>query len=121
MGYIVTNALAILLAGLAGLTPLLLAWRERRPGAIALGFVASTWIAAIVAGALIVAPVQADIWVVTIVTAVILWGGFIMPALLTTLRARGLMWPVALADAGIWLVALLLQAAVLRIVGLSAP
>jgi hypothetical protein len=65
--------------------------------------------------------VQADVWVVTLVTAFILWVGFIMPALLATLRARGLNWSVTLADAGVWLLVLLLQAVVLRLAGLAAP
>jgi uncharacterized membrane protein len=86
-----------------------------------MSFVASAWIAAIVAGALVVAPVQADVWVVTLVRAVILWVGFIMPARLATLRARGLGWSVTFADAGVWLLVLLLQAVVLRLVGLAAP
>lgn len=119
MHYLALNALPILLAGLAGLLPLALAWR--RPAALPLGFLASAWIAAILAGALIIAPVPAGVWTVTLVTALILWIGFILPALLSTMSARGLPFAAALADSGAWLAALLLQAVVLRLVGLTAP
>jgi hypothetical protein len=41
MSYIATNALAILLGGLAGLAPLLVVWRDRRWLQIILSFLAS--------------------------------------------------------------------------------
>jgi len=119
MRYIWLNAVPIVLAGLAGWLPLALLWRR---AAVRLAPpVALVWIAAIFAGALIIAPVPADPWVVAIVTAVILWGGFIFPALLATSPARGVSWRDTLLDAGGWLLALMLQAVVLRMFTLVAP
>jgi hypothetical protein len=117
MAYLWLNALPILLAGLAGAVPLGLLWRL--PGAIALGVLSSIWIAAILAGALLIAPVPTGVWVVTLVTPVILWIGFILPALLASMSARGVAWSRTLADSAAWLAALLLQASVLRLVGLT--
>ena len=53
---------------------------------IAIAFIwREAWFAAILAGALIVAPAKADVWTMTIGTALIIWGGFVAPITLVTL------------------------------------
>jgi len=118
MAYLWLNGIAILVAGLVGLAPLAAVWGAS-PRRLALALGASVWIAAILAGALIIAPVPENAWVVALITASILWGGFILPALVATLRARAVAWPAIAVDATAWLAALLLQAVALRLVGLT--
>jgi hypothetical protein len=122
MTYILTNAIPILLAGLAA-TLVLAGLRRGRTGGPLLGatLATTTWLAAILAGALILAPVEAGRWTVTLGTAGIIWGGFILPSLVVTLRSRGIGWGAAFADAGGWLAAMLVQATVLQLLGLTKP
>ena len=128
MIYIVTNAAPIVLATLAGLlvgfgyrtasggrpthaTPLLLL-------AVVL---AELWLAAILAGAIILAPTQAGVWVMAIGSAIVIWAGFVVPALIGALGMRGV-GPSGIArDCGYWLVVMVTQAVVLRAVGVVAP
>ena len=123
MIYIVTNAVPILLAGLAGAALIALLWRSRDCGiGLLLATLAgSLWLAAILAGALILAPVDAERWTVALGSAFIIWVGFVLPTLVATLRSRGVGWLAALADAGARLAAMLLQAAILQLVGLIRP
>jgi hypothetical protein len=116
----------ILLAGLAGSALLALLWRSRDGGkglllATLATLAGSLWLAAILAGALILAPVDAERWTVALGSAFIIWVGFVLPTLVATLRSRGVGWLPALADAGAWLAAMLLQAVVLQFVGLIRP
>ena len=122
MIYIVQNATPILLATLAGLAVGLLFYPALRSvrGSLAV-FVAEFWFAAILAGALILAPPKADPWVMAIGTAVVIWIGFVVPALVVTLRARGVTAGGIARDAGHWLAAMVVEAAVLHAVGLTAP
>ena len=78
-------------------------------------------VAAILAGALILAPIDAQRSTIALGSAFIIWVGFVLPTLVATLRSRGVGWLAALADAGAWLAAMLLQAAVLQLVGLIRP
>lgn len=123
MIYIVTNAVPILLAGLAGAALILSLWRSRDGGIglLIATLAGSLWLAAILAGALILAPVDAQRWTIALGSAFIIWVGFVLPTLVATLRSRGVGWLAALADAGAWLAAMLLQAAVLQLVGLIRP
>ena len=82
---------------------------------------AQGWLACILAGALILAPHQAGVWVMSLGSAVIIWIGFVLPSLLTTLRFRRVPLPAALADCALWLAVMLLQAGVLQLVGLQRP
>ena len=120
MIYIVTNAVPILLAGLAGAAFIASLWRSRDGGIglLITTLAGSLWLAAILAGALILAPVDAQRWTIALGSAFIIWVGFVLPTLVATLRSRGSGWLAALADAGAWLAAMLLQAAVLQLVGL---
>ncbi len=130
MIYILHNAAAILWATLAGLAvgaAWLAASPARRPATVGEGValavtaaVAEGWFAAILAGALIVAPVKAGVWTVTLGAAAIIWAGFVLPSVVLTLRSRRLGWGGAASDALHWLAVALVQASVLRLVGVSA-
>ncbi len=134
MGYILTNGFAILLAAAAGLAvgavflaargrgsspPSELAW----PWLATLAFAAEAWLAAILAGALIVAPStpQAGPWTMALASAAVIWIGFVVPTIAVTNTARGVGWRGTLRDVLHWLLVVLAQAAVLRAVGVSAP
>lgn len=132
MIYIVQNALPILAATIAGLA-FAAVWygflgrtgepgvRHYGPGLIVTDFIAEFWFASILAGALILAPAKADPWAMAIGTAVVIWIGFVVPALVVTLRHRGEgAWTVAL-DCGHWLGVMIVQAFVLKAIGLVAP
>lgn len=122
MRYILDNAMPILLAGGVGSALLRLFWPRRMDGrAIAGTFVALCWLAAILAGALILAPVTAGKWTVALGSAAIIWIGFVLPATVVTLRARRVAWGQALGDAGAWLAVMLAQAATMQVVGLVRP
>ena len=122
MIYIVDNAVPILLATLAGLAIGLGLYPGLRSvgGSLAV-FVAEFWFAAILAGALILAPPKANPWVMAIGTAVVIWIGFVVPALVVTLRARHVPAREMARDAGHWLAVMVVEAAVLHAVGLTAP
>lgn len=125
MIYIALNLGPILAATLAGLL-IGLAYRAvavgpGAPGLLPVAAVAEAWLAAILAGALILAPVKAGGWTVALGTAVIIWVGFVAPALIVTHRARGLAWRAVGGDCAHWLAVMLAQAAVLHAVGLRHP
>lgn len=92
-----------------------------RSGLVLTAFVAEAWFAAILAGALILAPAKAGNWTMALGTAVVIWIGFVMPVLVVTLRYHGLPRRVVLLDCGHWLGLMLVQAVVLKLVGLTAP
>jgi hypothetical protein len=127
--YILTNFLPIAAATLAGLL-FGFAWlrllgpeaadRFTAPSA-AVAVVAEFWLAAILAGALILAPPQAGEWVMATMTPVVIWIGFVVPALAVTLSYRGFGARTAFIDCGLWLGTMVLQALVLKLVGLIPP
>ncbi len=122
MSYILTNALPILVAGLVGTALIAALWRGRTTTPILLAtFALLSWLAAILAGALILAPVTAGVWTVALGSAFIIWIGFVLPTVTVSLVTRAVAWPRALAEAGIWLVVILAQAAVLRAIGVVGP
>ena len=135
MIYVVINAFAILTATLAGLafgvTYYLLADRPvtmpshvgsaKLPALVALAFVAEAWFAAILAGALILAPPEADSWTMAIGSALVIWIGFIVPVVLVTHRYRALMTRAALIDCGHWLGVIIIHALVMQTIGLQMP
>lgn len=122
MIYIVINALPIVAAALAGLVFGALWYRRGfAPGVIVTTFVAGTWLAAILAGALILAPPKGGIWTMTIGSAVVIWAGFVAPALVASYRLRNLSWRMVGADCGYWLGAMVVQAVVMRLIGLTPP
>ncbi len=137
MIYILHNALPILAAAFAAMcfgvvwAYLVGRWTQggvasgSRPAlstsTVALSFACEAWIAAILAGALILAPVEAGGWTVALGSAFIIWAGFVLPVLTAAFRFRGLAWRLVLADTLRWLGAMLVMAAVLRMIGVEAP
>jgi hypothetical protein len=129
MIYIVLNAPAILAATLAGLAfgALFTAalGPRRAPGTAALtliiAFLAEAWLCAILAGALILAPPKGSVWTMTIGSAFVIWLGFVVPALTAAYRARALPWRATLTDCAHWLAVMLIQAVILRVIGLVPP
>ena len=130
MSYIGWNVLPILAATITGL---LIGAIHRvlsvpRPGGgrgpaarLIVAFVAEFWLASILAGALILAPVQANAWTIAVGTAVIVWIGFVLPVLVVSYPAHGLRFPSLARDAVHWLLVMVAQAAVLNLVGLVRP
>lgn len=126
MIYIVLNFVQIAVATLAGLAVgylwhRLLGHGRLTPGTAVLAAVAGFWLAAILAGALILAPDEAPPWVMAIGTGVVIWIGFVVPALTLTLRYRAQSWGLVAADLGHWLLVMVVQAAVLQAQGLTPP
>lgn len=132
MSYIIVNAVAILVATIAGLV-VSAAYRLtagprvgslERHGArpfplLVAAVVGEFWLASILAGALILAPPQADPWIMALGSAVVIWIGFIVPVLAVTHLFRGLSLAVAALDSGHWIAVMLVQAAVLHLMGLT--
>jgi len=120
MQYILSNIVPIVAATLVGLAVLFLGFRSRLDGfTLAVATLALFWLASILAGALILAPVDAGPWTVALGTAFIIWIGFLLPALTIALTLRGHAWPTSLADAAWWLAIMLAQAVVLHAIGLA--
>ena len=122
MIYIVLNALPILVATALSLA-LAALWYRRRASAemVVLGFVGQAWLAAILCGALILAPREAGLWVMTIGSAVVIWAGFVVPSVAVSHRWRGQSWATIASDLGYWLVAMVVQAVAMRLIGLVPP
>jgi hypothetical protein len=126
MIYIVLNFLPILLATLAGLCISAAVYRARFSGAgrIALfltALVGEFWLCSILAGALILAPPKASAWTMALGSAFVIWLGFVAPALIVTQRARAQSWALVGTDCAHWLVVMLVQALVLKSIGLIPP
>jgi hypothetical protein len=90
-------------------------------GSLAFVFIAEAWLCAILAGALILAPPKGGVWTMTIGSAVVIWLGFVAPSLAASYRMRALPGQAAIVDCGYWLVVMLAQAVVLRVIGLVPP
>ena len=126
MIYIILNLIPI---GAATLAALILGWLRHRVGgggrltpSVALtALVAHFWFAAILAGALILAPPKADPWVMALGTPVVIWLGFVVPALVLTGAYRGLRSRQMVGDCSYWLAAMVAEAAVMTIIGLVPP
>ncbi len=128
MIYILLNIGPILAATLAGLA-FGLVW-HRLSGAPALprlapllitAALAEFWLAAILAGALILAPHQASPWTMAIGSGFVIWIGFVLPTLAVTSLYRGVPARRIAADCGHWLGAMIVQAVVLQSLGLVPP
>ena len=122
MIYILLNAGAILAATLAGLAFAALRFRRQvSVGTAVTAFVASAWLCAILAGALILAPPRGGVWTMTLGSAIVIWAGFVAPVVAASYRFRALPWRTVASDAGVWLGMMIVQAVVLRLIGLVAP
>ncbi len=126
MIYIVLNFLPILLATLAGLGISAALYRApfstRGRAAFAItALLGEFWLCSILAGALILAPPKADAWTMALGSAFVIWLGFVAPALIVTQRARAQSWALVAADCAHWLAVMLVQALVLKSIGLIPP
>lgn len=122
MIYIQLNAVPILVATLAGLLAGYLVLRRRQSiGFWLTAFAAEAWFAAILAGALILAPPKAAPWIMAIGSAVVIWIGFVVPATIVTMRQRNIAWRAVAGDCAAWLAVMVVQALVLKTMGLVPP
>ncbi len=126
MIYIILNLAPILLATLAsmlvGAVYLRLARLSLRgPGLLVTTAIAQGWFAAILAGALILAPAKAGDWTMALGSSVVIWIGFVAPVNIVTLRARRHGWSTTVMDSLYWLVVMVVQAVVLKSWGLVPP
>jgi hypothetical protein len=122
MSYILLNLVPIGAAALAGLAMLFLLAPARPTMPKLVGaLLGLAWLAAILAGALILAPVTAGGWTIALGSAFIIWVGFVLPALTIALVLRGHSLGAGLADAGRWLAIMLVQGAVLHVISLIRP
>ncbi len=126
MIYILLNIAPIAAATLLGLVVgacWLAATRMPRPalGTLAATALAEFWLAAILAGALILAPREAGVWVMALGSAVVIWIGFVVPVLWVTLTAYGLGKGRAIAAMLYWLAVMIGQAAIMQAIGLVPP
>lgn len=85
-----------------------------------LSFIFEFWMAAILAGALILAPVDAGLWQVALGTAFIIWIGFVLPTQLINHRYTMRPWSLTALDGAHWLGVMLIHAVVLTLIGVSA-
>lgn len=86
-----------------------------------IAFIAEFWMAAILAGALILAPAEAGKWTMAIGTALIIWIGFVIPTMTVNHRYQMLPWRLTLIDGGHWLGVMMVQVIVLSLIGLTPP
>lgn len=127
MIYILLNLLPIMLATMVGLaigyaSHRLGTGRQRlRRGTVVLAVAGEFWLAAILAGALILAPPKADPWVMAVASAVVIWAGFVAPAVAISLAHQGAS-ARRLAGAVLhWLAVMVAQAVAMKAVGLIPP
>ncbi len=126
MIYILLNAGPILVATLAGLIIGLVYHRlaglpRAGAGLIVTTAIAQAWFAAILAGALILAPAKGSEWVMAIGSAIVIWIGFVVPVSLVTLRARSIGAGAIAAECLYWLAVMVVQAFVMKSIGLVPP
>ena len=126
MVYILLNLLPIALATLVGLAIGYLWYGVVGRGRIGAGTAVLAaagefWLAAILAGALILAPPKADPWVMAIGSAVVIWAGFVLPTLAISLARRRVGAAGAAGDALHWLVVMGAQAVLMKSYGLVPP
>lgn len=126
MIYIVQNLIPILAATGAGLALGLLALRLSTsllpgPRALVVIALAEFWMACILAGALILAPPEAPVWVMALATPFIIWIGFVVPVIAVLSAVSELSVRSSVRTALHWLAVMLAMAASLQAVGLVAP
>lgn len=98
---------------------------EVRPGLLHyIGvFIAEFWLAAILAGAVILAPTDqgAGPWTMALGSAFIIWVGFVLPAFFVSYRVLGAKGSLIVIDTLHWLLAMLIIAATVQAIGVSSP
>lgn len=125
MIYIYLNLLAISVATLISIG-IARAAQPKRGRRIGFGggvvmLAAHFWLMAILAGALILAPSKAGAWTMALGSAAVIWAGFVGPVLVISGVQRGDRAGLIVRSALSWLVAMLLAAAALHLIGLRAP
>lgn len=126
MIYIIQNILPIGAATLAGLLIGLVWLRASRlshpdwPTLLTVAL-AEFWLAAILAGALILAPPQAGVWIMSLGSAFIIWVGFVLPVITVTFLASGVTKRMIVSASIHWLVVMMAQAAIMQAIGLISP
>lgn len=83
--------------------------------------IALFWLAAILAGALILAPPRAAPWTMALGSAFVIWIGFVLPVLAVSLSALRASTRMVVSVAGYWLVTMIVQAALMTATGLTPP
>ncbi len=122
MIYIILNVWPITVAALSAVALGALWYRKAVSTPTLVTIIAAHWwLGAILAGALILAPPKGGVWTMTLGSAFIIWVGFVLPALAASYRLREIAWRMVGIDAGYWLTAMLLQAALMRIIGVVPP
>jgi hypothetical protein len=122
MIYVVINAVPITVAALCAVALGALWYRRAVTTATLLTIIAAhIWLGAILAGALILAPPKGGVWTMTMGSAIVIWAGFVAPTMIASYRMRMVGWRTTLNDISYWLAAMMLQAAVMRMIGLVAP
>lgn len=126
MIYIVINFWTIAAAALLGLA-IGFVW-VRSTGTLVPGWemlagaaIAEFWLASILAGALILAPPQASVWVMALGSAVVIWIGFVVPVLWVTFFAYGMGAKRTLSALLYWLCVMVGQAVLMQGIGLTQP
>lgn len=127
MIYIAINLLPIVAATILGLA-IGYGWHratgDRRSIGSGMAMVAvlgEFWLAAILAGALILAPPKAAPWVMAVGSAVVIWAGFVLPAVAISLAHRGIRAGAVASEAIHWLVVMTAQAVLMKAIGLVPP
>lgn len=126
MIYIWLNVVPIALATLVGLA-IGLVWLRASdillPGwkMLAVAALSEFWLAAILAGALILAPAEASEWTMALGSAFVIWVGFVLPAIVVTLGVHRFSTSSVGSAAIHWLIVMMTQAAILQWWGLAAP
>lgn len=95
--------------------------RRLTPGLIAVAVLGEFWLAAILAGALILAPDKASPWVMATGSAIVIWAGFVLPLLAITQGYRRATLRVMIGDNAHWLAVMLAQAILMKAIGLVPP
>lgn len=126
MIYIAINAIPIVAATGAGLLfgyfySASMRMRGVSPAIFVTVAIAEFWLAAILTGALILAPTKQGVWTMTLGSAFVIWIGFVVPVITTSYRLRRLPVSAALMDSAHWLGVMLIQATILRLIGLTPP
>ncbi|MER0239606.1 hypothetical protein [Fulvimarina sp. MAC8] len=130
MIYILLNIVPILAATLASLAfgaamskvlPSSGVGGRRSIGFVAVVFLAEFWLCSILAGALILAPPEAGEWTMALGSAVVIWIGFVVPALVVSLGYRGVPATRIAFHCVHWFAAMFIMALVLKTIGLVPP
>lgn len=90
-------------------------------GTLLTAAVAFFWFAAILAGALILAPPKAAPWIMAVGSAVVIWAGFVLPVVAITHSYRGVRAATIARDSLFWLVTMVVQAVAMKLIGLVPP